>query len=57
MVKDEIDHDHSTSSDDAISLDNTVTHDDTCVLKEVFGSFQVEFTKELQNVKDAFLER
>ena len=50
-------HDDSNNNDDTISHDNTVSHDDTCVLKEDFNSYQVKCIKELQNVKDAFLNK
>ena len=37
--------------------DNTISHDDTCALKEDFNSYQVKCITELQNVKDVFLKK
>ena len=53
--RDEITYDNSNNNDDIISHDNFMSHDDTCVLKEDFNSYQVKCIKELQNVKDVFL--
>ena len=39
-----------------MSHDNTISHNDTCSLKEDFNSHQVKYIKELQNVKSAFLK-
>ena len=57
LLKDEIKHDDSNNNDGTISHYNTISHDDTCVLKEYFNSYQVKCIKELQNVKDAFLKK
>ena len=46
-----------TSNDGTISCDNTISHDDTCVVKEDFNSYQVKYIKQLINVKDAFLKK
>ena len=37
--------------------ENTISHYDICVLKENFNSYQVKFIRDLQNVKDAFLQK
>ena len=33
-----------------------ISHDDPCVLKKVFNSYQIKWIKKPQNVKDAFLK-
>ena len=33
-----------------------ISHDDPCVLKEVFNSYQIKWIKKPQNVKDALLK-
>ena len=57
MPKDKLTHDDSNNNGDIISYDNTISHDETCALKEDFNSYQVKCIKELQNVKDAFLKK
>ena len=42
-AEDEFSHDDSTSNDVNISYEQT--HDDTCVLKEDFNSYQVKCIK------------
>ena len=37
--------------------ENTISHYDICVLKENSNSYQVKLIKDLQNVKDAFLQK
>ena len=56
LPKDEINHDYSNSND-TISHNKTISHDNSCVLTEHFNSYQVKCIKEFQNVKDAFLKK
>ena len=51
-----IKHNDSNKNNDTISHDNTINHDDTLVLKVYFNSHQIKYSKEIQNVKDAFLK-
>ena len=54
LPKNEINFYDSNNNDDIISHDNTISHNDTCALKEDFNSYQVTRINDLQNVKDAF---
>ena len=40
-----------------MSHDNTISHNDTCTLKEDLNSYQLKCIKDLKNVKDAFLKK
>ena len=55
--KNEINLDDNSNNDDTISHDNTIIHYDNGALKDDFSYYQVKCIKELQNVKDAFLEK
>ena len=57
LPKDEINREDSNNNNNTVSPNNTISHEDTCVLKEDFNSYQVKYIKELQNVKDAFLKK
>ena len=55
--KNEINLDDNSNNDDTISHDNTIIHYDNGALMDDFSYYQVKCIKELQNVKDAFLEK
>ena len=48
LPKEETIHDDSDDNDDTLNRhNNTISHDDTCVLKEDFNSYQIKCIKEL----------
>ena len=62
LPKDGIHHGDSASSDDTVRYGSTISHDDTCVLKEDFNSYPVKcirskMFKRAPNVKDALLKK
>ena len=46
-VKDEITRNDSNNNDDTVSHNNTISHDDNCVLKQDSSPYQVKCIKEL----------
>ena len=57
LHKEETAHDDSNNNDDTIIHGNTISHDDICVLKEDFNSYQAKCITKRQSVKDAFLKK
>ena len=57
LPKNEINLADSNSKNDIISHDNTISHNNTCALKEDFNSYQAKCMKELQNIKGTFLKK
>ena len=57
LHKEETAHDDSNNNDDTIIHGNTISHDDICVLKKDFNSYQAKCITERQSVKDAFLKK
>ena len=57
LSKNEINLANINNNDDIICHDISISHDDTCALKEDLNSDQVKCIKELKNVKDAFLKK
>ena len=55
--RNEINLDDNSNNDDTISHDNTIIHYDNGALMDDFSYYQGKCIKELQNVKDAFLEK